>query len=265
MNSTEAVTARRAHVRTRGVHEKPVRRSVKTVLVVGIELPTLRALGRLLGRYFYIEKILDVMECLRRIQHSKDISAVVIQPELSKFDVLSLARLVRRHQPNLPLFIFGCIQDIPGCYEVERLGGTYCFESPLEIFKLAEAIAARVNTARFVPCLERPEINLVVRALQFVEDNYSSITKVTYISDSLGVSREHLSRQFVRYVGRPLWDFLTIHRINKAKALLMQGYLVKQVAKEAGFCCESSFFRAFLKHTGTTPKSYREERLVGRS
>jgi AraC-like DNA-binding protein len=97
-----------------------------------------------------------------------------------------------------------------------------------------------------------------VKTLELVEANYSNIARISEISKLLGVSREHLSRQFTRFTGHTLSDFVTIYRVEKAKELLYAGSLVKQVYSEVGFKCESSFFRSFLKHVGITPRVYRD-------
>jgi AraC-like DNA-binding protein len=55
---------------------------------------------------------------------------------------------------------------------------------------------------------------------------------------------------------------VNILRIEKAKELLMDGVLVKQVFSQVGFRCSSSFFKAFLKHTGIAPSVYKETMLV---
>ncbi|MFH0777578.1 MAG: AraC family transcriptional regulator [Candidatus Eisenbacteria bacterium] len=239
-----------------------MRRGVRTVLVVGISTPTTRALGRLLGRYFYIERVEDPAQCLRRARDDARVNGVLLDPGFCGIEPASFVESIRKHRAELPVFFYGTAQDIAGISESVCRNHRCCFKSPSEIIRLAEAIAFLLTQGRARPFVERPESRIVVKTLEFIEANYSSINKVTYISCNLGVSREHLSRQFTRFVGHSVWDFVTLYRVEKAKELLCQGALVKQVAREVGFRCESSLSRAFHKYTGITATAYRESILA---
>ncbi|UCF77711.1 MAG: helix-turn-helix transcriptional regulator [Candidatus Eiseniibacteriota bacterium] len=187
---------------------------------------------------------------------------IVVDPGPLEFDALTLAILLRRHQPALPLYFFGSARDLSTVLEIFNPDTTRCYKSPFEISELSKAILASSLRTRGLPHGWRRGNGLLRRALEFIDVNYPTITSVTYISTHLGVSREHLTREFTRTVGHTLWDFLTTYRLEKAKELLGGGFLVKQVFDEVGFKCESSFFRAFMKHTGTTPGMFRETALA---
>jgi AraC-like DNA-binding protein len=136
------------------------------------------------------------------------------------------------------------------------------FQKPGDIWKLAEAIHRELGPAeaRTETVVFRTGPESVVRgAMKYVEENLAGIENSTNVSKHLGVAREHLSRQFARYTGQTLWDFITTCRILKAKELLREkDLLVKQISREVGFNCESSFFRAFIKKTGFTPETFRK-------
>jgi AraC-like DNA-binding protein len=245
-----------------GVVKRTTGKGINTVLVMGLGLPTMRALGRLLGKRFYMERAGDATDCLHRIDGNGGVSVVVIDPGVSEFDSNTFASLIRRYNPKVPLFFFGSAQDF-GAENVLCMGElTRCFRSPSEICKLAEEIIMVSNNHGNAGRPEIPVSNMVVKTLELVEANYSSISRISEISKSLGVSREHLSRQFTRFTGHTLSDFVTIYRVEKAKELLYAGSLVKQVYSGVGFRCESSFFRSFLKHVGITPRVYRETMLA---
>ena len=237
------------------------KRGVKTILVVGLSLPTMRAIGRLIGKHFYIDKAVDAAECIERVNNDDLVAGIVINPALSEIEASSFAATVRKRQSDLPIFFYGSAQDInsislnPGPEVVQY------FRNPSEICKMAEAIVVRLSDGTVEPD-RHPKDTIVSRALEFIEANYQTIKKVEDISNHVGVSREHLSRQFTRYAGHKLSEFVNIYRIEKAKELLMEGGLVKQVFSQVGFRCNSSFFKAFLKHAGTAPSVYKDTVLA---
>jgi AraC-like DNA-binding protein len=242
--------------------KKATGKAINTVLVMGLGLPTMRALGRLLGKRYYMERAVDATDCLHRIGGGGAVSAVVVDPGVSEFDSNTFASLIRRYNPKVPLFFFGSAQDILA-EDTLCIGElTRCFKSPSEICKLAEEIILVSTNHGGTWRPDIPVSKMVVKTLELVEANYSKIGRISEISKSLGVSREHLSRQFTRFTGHTLSDFVTIYRVEKAKELLFAGSLVKQVYSEVGFKCESSFFRSFLKHVGITPRVYRETMLA---
>jgi len=262
MNAKRMGESREPDAGAAGSVKKATGKGVNTVLVMGMGLPTMRALGRLLGKRFYIERAGDATDCLHRVDGNGGVSAVVVDPGVSEFDSNTFASLIRRYNPKVPLFFFGSAQDFRVENTVCTGELTRCFKSPSEICKLAEEIIM-ISNNHGGP--ERPEIpvsSMVVKTLELVEANYSNIARISEISKLLGVSREHLSRQFTRFTGHTLSDFVTIYRVEKAKELLYAGSLVKQVYSEVGFKCESSFFRSFLKHVGITPRVYRETMLA---
>jgi AraC-like DNA-binding protein/CheY-like chemotaxis protein len=237
-------------------------RSVKTILVVGLSLPTMRALARLVGKHFYIEKVADATECIQRVRGDEQIGGIVVDPGLSEFDARTFTVLLRKYRPELPLFFYVAAQEVSSVSANTESGITQYFVNPSEICKLAEAIVVQLTDGTVRPLLWHPKDTLVSRALEFIEANYRTIRRVEDISSHVGVSREHLSRQFTRFAGHKLSEFVNILRIEKAKELLIEGGLVKQVFSQVGFRCNSSFFKAFLKHTGIAPSVYRDTMLA---
>lgn len=239
-------------------------RGVKVILVAGLSSPAIRALGRLVGKYFYVEKVADANECVRRLRSDDGIGGIVIDPGLSEFDAPSFTALVRKHRPELPLFFYGSVQDIGPIRANAGPELIHYFKNPSDICRMAETIVVELTNRRVTPLLRHPKDTIVSRALEFIEANYRTIRKVEDISNHVGVSREHLSRQFTRYAGHRLSEFVNIFRIERAKELLLEGVLVKQVFSQVGFRCSSSFFKAFLKHTGIAPSVYKDAMLARR-
>ncbi len=245
-----------------GSEKKSGAKGSNRVIIVGVGLPTMRALGRLLGKRFYIERAADAADCLHRINGNGGVSAIVADPGVSELEGSAFASLVGRYNPNMPVFFFGSAIDI-GVGRIQEAGQSVrYFRSPSEICKLAEEIVTVSGNHGGAKRRSIPVSRMVLKTLEYVEKNYADVNRISEISKSLGVSREHLSRQFTRFTGHTLSDFVTIYRVEKAKELLNAGSLVKQVYSDVGFRCESSFFRSFLRHVGITPRVYRENMLA---
>ena len=73
------------------------------------------------------------------------------------------------------------------------------------------------------------------------------------------LSRFHLSRLLKEQLGFPLRDFLAAARVDRGIDVLLQGYAVTRSQVEAGHESASSFHRAFVRHTGLAPSTYRAQ------
>ena len=77
------------------------------------------------------------------------------------------------------------------------------------------------------------------------------------ISESLGMSYEHLERVFKSCFGVSPLTYLNRLRIERAKNLLSSGrYTVSDAASAAGFNDGAYFSRAFRKYTGLSPSEF---------
>ncbi|MBN1504104.1 MAG: DNA-binding response regulator, partial [Candidatus Eisenbacteria bacterium] len=198
MNAKRTNESMEAGARAAGSAKRASGKGVNTVVVMGLGLPTMRALGRLLGKRFYMERAADATDCLHRIDGNGGIGAVVVDPGVSEFDSNTFASLIRRYNPEVPLFFFGSAQDFGADSVVCKDELTRCFKSPSEICKLAEEIIL-VSNNHGPTKPEVPVSSMVVKTLELVEANYANIARISEISKLLGVSREHLSRQFTRF------------------------------------------------------------------
>lgn len=96
--------------------------------------------------------------------------------------------------------------------------------------------------------------------ISYLEANYNRDISIQDISESVGVSRYHLSRLFKENTGMTLIDYLNKLRFKKAEILIKNTDLnINEVAKLVGFNNISYFNRKFKQIFGITPSQLYSE------
>ena len=120
-------------------------------------------------------------------------------------------------------------------------------------------LAARARFATLLDIMERtPRWSpLVSKAIGFVKEHFGGQISLEQAAYAVGISPNRLSRLFCEEVGKGFSDFLIEHRIEKAKAMLLQpGASIKQVSMSCGYSDPNYFSRLFKKVTGLTPTAF---------
>lgn len=92
---------------------------------------------------------------------------------------------------------------------------------------------------------------------------------LTRLAGAVGVGRSRLSRAMNRGLGRNFHQYINDHRVEAAKAMLLDsgsGGNVDDVAHRVGFNARSAFYQAFEERVGQPPGAYRsrvQARLPG--
>lgn len=92
----------------------------------------------------------------------------------------------------------------------------------------------------------------------------NSDLKLNDLASLLGTNRTYVSRLINNKENSNFCDYINSHRIKYAKQLLSSTQKCEQmsledIALEAGFSSQSSFYRVFTNIEGTTPAKYRKE------
>jgi len=97
------------------------------------------------------------------------------------------------------------------------------------------------------------------RALAYIDDNLDSQISITAIAEVVGMTLYHFAKTFKLATGRSPYRYVTERRIELAKRLLMETDLeIAQIAHRVGLSSQSYFTALFARHTGLTPKRYRD-------
>jgi AraC family transcriptional regulator len=101
------------------------------------------------------------------------------------------------------------------------------------------------------------------RALRIVRDRIDAglaeDLSLDDLAGAVGLSRCHFARSFKQATGTSPHQFLTLRRIEKAKALLESRNLpLAMIALDVGFSSQSRFCESFRRITGITPRQYQK-------
>ncbi|MCH7982227.1 MAG: AraC family transcriptional regulator [Proteobacteria bacterium] len=151
---------------------------------------------------------------------------------------------------------------------LEQLSTEYMSQQPgaeLVVNKLTEVVLVelirinfgRDNKSRFIGALSDQQIS---RALQHLHDNLHIAWTLKKLAGNVGMSRAAFSKRFKRLVGQPMFEYLTVLRVQRAKELLQETKLpLYEVASRVGYESDLAFTKTFKKHTGTTPTRFRKQ------
>lgn len=93
--------------------------------------------------------------------------------------------------------------------------------------------------------------------IMYIEEHYNEDISLNQLADMLKMSPVYLSSLFKEETGISYVRYLTDIRIARAKELLSQGHLVREVCEMVGYPNYRYFCDLFKKHTGVTPTEYK--------
>ncbi|MCC3375288.1 response regulator [Cohnella sp. REN36] len=100
---------------------------------------------------------------------------------------------------------------------------------------------------------------LVRRAQQYVEDHLSGDTSLQTVADHVRVHPVYLSRVYKSETGEGLSGYILRLKMEKAEKMLLDGsQKIHEIAERLGYANPPYFIKVFKKHSGLTPKEFRE-------
>ena len=102
------------------------------------------------------------------------------------------------------------------------------------------------------------ENDAVASAVRFIDSRLTEELPVRRIAAHVNLSASHFSRLFRAATGFSPHEYIMLHRIDEAKALLHSTALsVSEIAFRVGFRSEVNFITAFRSKTGQSPTQFR--------
>jgi AraC family transcriptional regulator len=98
----------------------------------------------------------------------------------------------------------------------------------------------------------------VQRALAYIDGNLGSKLTAVAIADTLFLSVSHFSRAFKRVMGCPPMTYVTLMRLERAKAMMTStAERLSNIALACGFSDQSHFTKLFHRRVGLSPSVWR--------
>lgn len=99
----------------------------------------------------------------------------------------------------------------------------------------------------------------ILMCIDLIYDNIYKGIRVSELADDLGLTPQYLSKLFRSEVGMTISEYIMSRRIQAAENMLkFSDYTPLDISNYLNFSSHSHFISAFRRHTGMTPKQYRE-------
>ena len=97
-------------------------------------------------------------------------------------------------------------------------------------------------------------------ACTYIASHCREEIRQTEVAEYINITPFYFSRLFKQYTGKSFSKYVNDYRLDLAKTLLANTKIsVKDVGRESGFHCQSSFNKTFLQEVGMSPNKYRSE------
>lgn len=94
----------------------------------------------------------------------------------------------------------------------------------------------------------------------YVAHNYNKKITLDQLAAISSISKFHLSKEFKKYTGITISEYIIVTRLNQAKELLRHSdKSIKEIAMEVGFSLPSHFTKTFHDREHMTPGEYRKQ------
>ncbi len=98
-----------------------------------------------------------------------------------------------------------------------------------------------------------------IQAKLWIHEHLASISNVNDLSNAMNLSPSYLSRIFKQHWGGSTHEFIIREKMELAKHLLEQGYLIKEIASHLNYTDPFTFSKAFKRIVGTSPRNHRPQ------
>jgi AraC-like DNA-binding protein len=122
------------------------------------------------------------------------------------------------------------------------------------------SVVERLLSAHIDPARASADIGWEPQAVrqvrEWLDEHSAENVSIRAMADLVGLSPWYLVRTFKRHFGVPPHRYQTIVRVSKARALLLTGTRISDVAGQAGFYDQSHLNRCFKSVLGISPGRY---------
>jgi len=135
-------------------------------------------------------------------------------------------------------------------------------DTPLEALKFENALfelATRLDVlAGHQETAILHDLNAVERARDYLETHWDDAVSMDDLERETGHSRWSLSRDFRALLGTSPYRYLTLRRLDRARALIASGHDLADTAYACCFADQSHLTRQFKRAFGLTPRAWQK-------
>ncbi|MBO4262779.1 MAG: helix-turn-helix transcriptional regulator [Clostridia bacterium] len=103
----------------------------------------------------------------------------------------------------------------------------------------------------------------ISNAKRFIDDNFTDGIDVLSLSAHSGYSYSHFCALFKKAYGAPPKEYILKKRLLLSKKLLKEtAFQIGEISERCGFTDQYSFTHYFTRHTGISPKAYRNSKQI---
>ena len=111
------------------------------------------------------------------------------------------------------------------------------------------------------PKRKNPEFLLYQQLTEYIEDHLEDDLSLEKLSRLFFVSKYHIAHVFKDNIGLSIHQYITKKRLNLCKEAISGKMSITEAYQMYGFGDYSSFYRAFKKEFGISPKDYRDMQI----
>lgn len=192
---------------------------------------------------------------------------------------LQLLARVKKCCTSVPIIFLTDVSSEELVISAFKAGIREYFKKPVSMYELQNTIVTLLNLRRCTVDTRIPHTALqamirqgddttplnsdlsdgLLRTIRYLKEHLAENICLDEVAEEAGMSKFHFCRIFKESIGMSPMQYLTISRIERAKALLRKsGATITSVIYSVGFNDISGFNRQFKKVTGMTPSTFKE-------
>ncbi len=105
------------------------------------------------------------------------------------------------------------------------------------------------------------EGSLYTNLIEYIEEHLDEELSLEKLSEEFYVSKYHIAHVFKDNIGLSIHQYITKKRLSKCQEAIRAKMNITEVYQTYGFGDYSSFYRAFKKEYGISPKKYRDMQM----
>ena len=148
----------------------------------------------------------------------------------------------------------GCLDYLLKPVDIDDLGR--CLEKAVEVIRQQRAAH---SSRPAPPDKPRREDILAEKVFPFIEKNLDRPFSISDIADAVALNPQYLMRIFKKATGLSILEYVTQHRIGRAKELLIQtDWPLTVISDKVGYLNYTYFMKVFKAQESITPGEYRK-------